>query len=144
MFYVYEIRETDGNDARVYNCVIEGETKEKAGETLSSYFQKEASEKGWDHDGNFCGYFFPCDCEVPEMPEEVIPCPQCSMLSINGIPCHERGCPIDRERARVQKAIDRFECLGHGGLTVSESPEEYASEEEAVESIPSYHSRYYI
>ena len=144
MFYLYVITETDGNDARKYDCIVEAEDRESADNQLHSHFNKLAEEKNWDSDGDM-GYYFPCDCELPELPEETFPCPQCEAIAINGVNCHETECPIDREIRKVQKQIDNFECQGHGGLDIdSYNVEEYATEEEAEDNLASYHSRYYL
>jgi hypothetical protein len=141
-YYYYEIRESDGNDCRVYDCIVEAENKEQADQEVSSHFEAEAKANDWESDGDF-GYFFPCDCEVPEMPEEEIPCPDCEMVAINGVPCHETGCPQEARLKRIQRQIDNFECQGHGGLTVSDA-QEFDTEDEAEAECASYHSRYYI
>ena len=44
-----------------------------------------------------------------------VTCPQCSMLSINGIPCHEIGCPNigarwDSDTKNWVKQCKCFEC----------------------------------
>jgi hypothetical protein len=33
-------------------------------------------------------------------------CSQCKALVINGIYCHETGCPVDRKLVRLQKQLD--------------------------------------
>ena len=142
MFYLYVLTETDGNDATKYDIVVEAPTKQLADEQISTHFDALAKEKEWDIDGNG-GYFFPCDCEIPEMPEDEFPCPQCEAIAIDGVNCHETGCPIEHQRIRLQRAIDFFECPGHGGIDISE-PEEFATEEEAEDECASYHTRYEV
>ena len=37
-------------------------------------------------------------------------CDQCEMVSINGIPCHEMGCPNRRARWDGDNWVKQFEC----------------------------------
>jgi hypothetical protein len=141
MFYYYELRESDGNDCTVYDIVIEAGDRDAADTQIAEHFDAEAKAKNWDADGSLGGYMFPCDCEQPTVPEEEIPCPDCAMLNIDGVPCHETGCPQDARIRRAQRAADRFECDGHGGLSLSDATE-HASEEEALEECSMFHTRY--
>lgn len=47
-------------------------------------------------------------------------CDQCEMLSINGLPCHESGCPNMRARWDGERWIKQRKC-GECGCTVDAS-----------------------
>jgi len=61
--------------------------------------------------------------EVPEGYQRVN-CDQCEMLSINGIPCHEQGCPNSNSRwdADSQSWIKQRECRECGGTVDADDP----------------------
>jgi len=141
--YLFELRESDGNNCTVYDCIIEAESAQEALEELSADLDSRAKRGGWESDG-FCGYYFPCDCQNEEPEAPPVPCDSCAMLSINGVACHEAGCPREARYRREMRAYDRFDCPGHGGLTVSEEPEEYPDYETAEKELRPYHSLYTV
>ena len=65
MFYLFEIRDTDGNDCTVYDCIIEADSIALATELIHAHFEAFTS---LESDGN-SGYYRQCDCEVPEPPD---------------------------------------------------------------------------
>jgi hypothetical protein len=78
--------------------------------------EEEHHEAGWRIDEKFADF-------VEEVAEdydedegrERLSCDQCEMLAINGVPCHERGCPNmgarwDSERGEWVKQRECFEC----------------------------------
>ena len=142
--YLFEIRESDGNDCTVYDCIIMADNAEDAKDELATNLEAKAKQGNWESDGNFGGYYLPCDCENEEPEELTFPCDQCASVAINGLNCHETGCPKDAEYRRELKVYERFECQGHGGLMVSEEPEEYPDYETADRARSRYHSLYTI
>lgn len=145
MWYYIEIRESDGNDCTVYDAVIEANNRDDADYIVSRHFDALAEEKNWDSDGD-SGYYFPCDCEAPEEPtDDPAECDQCNVMRINGVLCHETGCPTFAKYKRDRRAYELFEDrdCSHGGLTISE-PEEFETEDQAEERCCDYHSTYEI
>lgn len=63
MFYLAEIRESDGNDCTVYDAIVEADSQEAASDKLHK--EIEAAWANLESDGGF-GYFFPCDCPESE------------------------------------------------------------------------------
>lgn len=51
---------------------------------------------------------------VPENHAEVVSCNQCQMLSINGTPCHETGCPNEGKRWEDGEWVRYVECFECG------------------------------
>jgi len=145
-YFLYEIRETDSNDCAVYDCIVTAATEDEANEQVGEHFAAMAKAKGWESDGNFCSYYFPCDCEQPEGPfDDPSECDQCEVLSINGVACHETECPTYRRYKRDLKAYERWEDreCSHGGLTVGD-PQQFDTEEEAFNAHSRFHSMYEI
>lgn len=70
MFYVITFHETDGNDATVYESVIEAASESHALDILSSSveFTLEQNGTAFVPDGSEFGYYFTCpeDCEFAE------------------------------------------------------------------------------
>ncbi len=66
MFYYFEIRDTDGNNCRVYDCVVEAENEDKAYDEVQASIK--AAYPNDDEDGSG-GTYHVCDCEEPEEPE---------------------------------------------------------------------------
>lgn len=143
-FFVYTIDDSDGNDNTVYESVIEADSKDAADEIISAHFESEAKSKDWESDGDG-GYYYPCDCEQPSEPEYPVTCDQCEVLVINGHVTHEHGCPVWNRFKRELRAAEMFECPGHGGLTIHfDGVPQFEDEDEAHDSIASYHSEYAI
>ncbi len=141
MFYYFEIRDTDGNDCRVYDCVVEAENEDKANDEVQASIMAAYPNDEEDGDG---GTYHTCDCEQPEEPEDnAADCDQCEVIAINGVNCHETGCPTYAKYLRAKKAFDNFECQGHGGITVSDA-QEFETEEQAVDAGARYHSTWNI
>ena len=71
-----------------------------------------------------------------------IRCSQCQAAAINGVFCHETGCPKESAYLCALRVYERFECSGHGGITVDcEEPDEFDSLELAEEEHRT--NRYY-
>lgn len=49
-------------------------------------------------------------------------CDQCEMLSINGVPCHETGCPNSRSRWDGERWIKQRECFECGCAIDADEP----------------------
>ncbi len=147
MFTLYEIRETDGNDCTVFDCIVEGKDREDCDEQLGEHFDGLAKKHNWESDGGW-GYYFPCDCESPDEPfDDPAECDQCEVLAINGVNCHETGCHTYAKYKRELKAFEHFEDreCEHGGLTVDDfNAKEFDTEDEAEEACSWFHSRYEI
>ena len=60
--YIVEIRESDGNDCTVYDCIVEAESHEDAFNKVYDHFSARAAAEGWESDGGE-GWYFPCDCD---------------------------------------------------------------------------------
>lgn len=41
-------------------------------------------------------------------------CDRCDMVSINGIPCHETGCPNAKKEWNGEEWVKMFECIECG------------------------------
>ena len=141
MFYLYQIRDTDGNDCTVFDCVVEADSAESADSQVFNHFDSFGS---LESDGDR-GYFRVCACEVLEVEDldDSDGCDSCEMLSINGTACHESGCPAYSAWKRAVARAQNFECYGHGGVMISE-PTEFQSEEDADAARSRYHSNYSI
>lgn len=124
--YIFELRESDGNDCTVYDAIVEADSSKQALALLADDLDSRAKAKDWESDGNY-GYFFPCDCEQPGEPLDELPCDSCATLRINGVVTHETGCPRWAEYKRALRQFESFECPGHGGLTVATEPNEFVS-----------------
>ncbi len=69
-------------------------------------------------------------------------CDQCQMLSINGVPCHETGCPNSRstwieERGEWVRFVECFWCgcdVEQGTVCGCDSPEDIELEDSEVQS----------
>lgn len=145
-FYLFEIRESDGNDCSVFDCIVPAEDQDKAEELVGEHLDAMAKQKGWESDGNFGGYYFPCDCTPPEEPiDNPAECDQCEVLRINGVLCHETGCPTFARYKRELSEFERFEDreCSHGGLNV-QCVSEHETEELAENATSRWHSRYEI
>lgn len=60
--YIVEIRESDGNDCTVYDCIVEAESHDDALNKIYEHFDARAEREGWESDGGE-GWYFPCDCD---------------------------------------------------------------------------------
>jgi hypothetical protein len=82
--------------------------------------EEEHHEAGWRIDEKFADFVEEVADEYDEDEgRERLSCDQCEMLAINGVPCHERGCPNmgarwDSERGEWVKQRECREC----GMTV--------------------------
>ena len=67
--------ETDGNDCTVYDTVVEAETEDEAFGKVADSLEKTltADGRGFEDDGD-CGFYFDCDCEIPEGDENTWEC----------------------------------------------------------------------
>ncbi len=140
MFYYFEIRDTDGNHCRVYDCVVEAENEDEAYDKVQTSIWLAYPR---DEDNDDGGTFHVCDCQPEEPEDNAADCDQCDALNINGVNCHESGCPTYAKYLRAKRAFDNFECQGHGGITVSD-PDEYETEDEALSVCQQYHSTWHI
>lgn len=76
-------------------------------------------------------------------------CDRCEMLSINGVPCHETGCPNSRKRFCYGQWIAVYECRECGeeveeGTVCAcvETSDEYIEEQQALDRpAPSWMQR---
>jgi hypothetical protein len=148
MYTLYEIRETDSNDCTVFDCIVEGNDREDCDAQIAEHFDALAERGNWESDGNFCSYYFPCNCESPDEPETpAIPCDSCQVVSIIGVACHETGCPAESRYRRELRAYERWEDrdCSHGGLTVDGfNAQEFETEDDAENARSRYHSLYTI
>ncbi len=144
-YFLFEIRESDGNDCRVYDCIVEAGSQDEATDKLFVDLDAKAAKGNWESDGDM-GYYFPCTCEVLDEPtDDPSECEQCEVLSINGTACHEAGCPTYAQYERDLKAFERWDdrMCEHGGLNVT-FESEHATEDDAENACARYHSRYEI
>ena len=145
-YFLYEIRESDGNDCSVFDCIVDAESREKADEKIGKHFDGLATKNDWqDNDG--WDYMFPCTCEATEEPEFPMECDDCQMLSINGTATHEIGCSTFAQYKRDLKEFDSFEDreCEHGGLTIDDyHVQEFDTEDEAENACARVHQRYTI
>ena len=62
-WYLFRIDYCYGNDNTVYDLVVTAESKDSACDNVAEYFDSQAAKKNWESDGNFCSYYYPCDCD---------------------------------------------------------------------------------
>lgn len=60
-FYLYEIRDSDGNDCIVYDCIVEAADLDSAEDRIFEHFDAFTT---LDTDGDR-GYYRECDCAIP-------------------------------------------------------------------------------
>ena len=114
MFFLFELRDSDGNDCSVSDLIIEAQTlddaREKAGDALDDLFPEHESDGLW-------GTYAPCDCH-------------CEHQSVGF--CELEACDNERETR---------EC-SHGGATVNgddDTVKGYETFEEAREAGSKFH-----
>lgn len=59
--YIVEIRESDGNDCTVYDCIVDAHSEQDAFDRVYAHFDERAEHEDWENDGGE-GWYFPCDC----------------------------------------------------------------------------------
>jgi hypothetical protein len=120
MFYLFEVRDSDGNDCSVFDVIVEAETKETASAQLWKHLEEQYPDD--EGDGGF-GTFHACDCA-------------CDHFVGNG------QTPVV---GICDDCADGWEC-SHGGLTTNEDaagqygPQEFATYNEALAAHARYHS----
>jgi len=119
-FYLFEVRDCDGNDVTAYDAIVPGASKAEASEKLWAYLEELYPDD--EHDGGF-GTYHACDCEPP-------PCEHEDAESYEG-PC---DCADEWRQT--------WEC-SHGGLLTDEDsdpgPQVFSSYEDAKASRATYH-----
>lgn len=116
MFYLIELRDSDGNDVSVYDLLIEAKSQEKAFDKADAYMVETWPDD--ESDGNL-GTFHPCHCVCEHgFPRDGIDCPH-----------FDDGNDCD---------TSTWEC-SHGGLLLSEKPQSYSTHKLAMLDHSIYH-----
>lgn len=72
MFYLFEVRDTDGNDTTVYDAIVEADNQENASDKLWAHLKRCYPKD--ESDGGFVT-FHTCDCSCEHSTSEV--CEEC-------------------------------------------------------------------
>ena len=74
-FYLVSISDSDGNDNTILDYTVEADSKADAVEKTADAVEARAKENGigMESDGGF-GWFYHCDCDIPEAEEETWEC----------------------------------------------------------------------
>jgi hypothetical protein len=75
MWYIVESRESDGNDCSVTDHIVEADDAKAAVNKVCNELERRATERGigMESGGGF-GYYFECDCDIPEGEEDSWEC----------------------------------------------------------------------
>lgn len=125
--WLFEVRDSDGNDCTVYDVVVNARTLERASAALWAHLKRCYPDD--ETDGGY-GTFHPCNCH------EYVSCEHQSIGFC--------------EKPKCQRAEERFECQGHGGLLTNEDcdgeygPRQFPNFERASEECRVYHCKVYL
>lgn len=117
--YLIELRDSDGNDCSVDDILVEAESPERALDKAWEYVKETWPED--EEDGGF-GTYHPCDCE-------------CEHATTTLASLKDRETPIT---GVCDDCRDSWEC-SHGGVLLSEEPEEYETVAQARAAHATYH-----
>jgi hypothetical protein len=78
MFWLFEIRESDGNDCNVFDAIVSADSRKEASVKLWKHLA--SAYPGDESDGGY-GTFHPCTCEIPEGEEDRWECSHGGLLT---------------------------------------------------------------